>query len=396
MTWVKRCAILIIGLGIIAGIVWGVLPKPIASDVSTVSRGSLRIEIQEEGKTRVVDRFSVTSPIIAEKTRTKWKAGDNIKKGDEICLLTPLHPSLHDSRTLAQLKANIHAANSNLERAESQITASESNRDFLKREFERKQDLLAKKHISREEVDAAHTKWQSAEAELTSAKRSKDVANFQYAATQAALIETNSDEALPSLSVKSPVDGCVLSVASASESAGPVSVSQPLIVIGDLSKLEIVVELLTRQAVTVTQGDRVEIGRWGGSQLVTGSVKTIEPGGFTKTSSLGVEEQRTNVIIAVDGGDKVWTRVNDGFRVEVKILVEEHKNVIKAASGALFSTQDGDAVFVVRDGVAVHQPVQIGANNGVEVLIAKGLNEGDDVILHPAEEINDGTKIIIR
>ena len=392
MRWVKRGALVLIGLAIVGAIVWGMMPKPVASDIATVSTGDLRVVIVEEGRTRVMDRFTVVTPILSEKTRTLFKAGDKINKGDVICWLTPQTPMPLNARNKAQFEATAKATEALFKTAQARVTAAVAERDFAKREHLRKKDLLAKKHVSKEEVDAAFTRLVAAEASLSAAEHSESATGFQFAAAQASLIDSNEGADLTSIAVKSPVNGVVLSVAN--ESAGTVSPPQKLMEIGDVNKMEIVVELLTRQAVKVSKNDAVEIVGWGGGDTLTGQVKRIEPGAFTKTSALGVEEQRTNVVISID--EFKASSLKDGYRVEVRIVIEEYKSALRVPSGALFNTVDGQAIFVVRDGEAHKVAIKTGASNGVETLVQSGLSDGEQVIVHPAEEVEEGTSIKSR
>lgn len=392
MRSVKRGVLILIGLAIVGAIAWGMLPKPVASEIATVTTGDLRVVIIEEGMTRVKDRFTVITPILSEKTRTLFKAGDKINKGDVICWLTPQPPVPLNARNKAQFEAISKAAEASLKTAQARVAAALAERDFAKREHLRKKELLAKNHISKEEVDAAFTRTEATEAGLSAAEHSESAAGFQFVAAQASLIDSNAGVDLPSIAVKSPVGGVVLNISN--ESAGTVLPSQKLMEIGDVNKIEIVVELLTRHAVRVSKNDAVEIVGWGGGETLTGQVRIIEPGAFTKTSALGVEEQRTNVVVSID--EFKASSLKDGYRVEVRIVVQEHKKVLKVPSAALFNTLNGQAVFVVRDGEAHKVAIKAGASNGIETLVRNGLSDGDQVIVHPAEEVEGGTSIESR
>lgn len=391
MIWAKRIAMILVGLAIVAAIVWGMLPKPVPSDIATVYRGNLEVSVTEEGKTRVKERFFVVAPIIADKTRTLVKAGDTIGKGDVICWLIPQSPILLNARSLGQAKATVSAAKSNSERSKSQVKAAKAERDFVKSDYERKKELVLNEHVSQEKVDAAFARWESSEAVLQAAEHAEQAAIFQLAAANAGLINTNDGLELPHIALKSPSSGVVLRVFN--ESAGAVSPTQQLIEIGDINSVEIVVELLTRQAVSVKEKQRVEIRQWGGDAVLVGQVRAVEPGAFTKISALGVEEQRTNVVITLGGKSAA---LKDGYRVEVRIITTQRKDVLRIPSGALFNTDEGKSVFVVRNGEAVLTPVQIGEGNGSETVVIKGLDVGEEVVVHPAEEISDGTSITSR
>ncbi|MCA8912641.1 MAG: HlyD family efflux transporter periplasmic adaptor subunit [Planctomycetes bacterium] len=394
MKWVKISGMILVGLGIVAAIAFGFMPKPVESEFARASRGDIRVSIDEEGHTRVKDRFTISAPTAGEIARINLKAGDSVEAGAVITVLQPAPPVLLDARGKAQAQANAQAAEAAVSQAGASFDAAQAQLDLAVKERERLDKLKAPEQVSREQVEAAKLKEAAAAANLKSAEFGKAVAGFQRDMANAALIEGNAGSTLESIEIRSPVAGEVLRVYH--ESAGPVQPGEMLIEIGDPHSLEVVVDLLSSDAVRVKPDMKVSIERWGGDEPLEGKVRRIEPSGFTKVSSLGVEEQRVNVVIDFVGKPEAWARLGDQFRVEARVITSERKDVVKVPAGALFNTPEGTAVFVVVDDRARQRVVEVGERNGLEAEILTKLNEGDTVIVHPSDEIEDGKPVKAR
>ena len=139
--------------------------------------------------------------------------------------------------------------------------------------------------------------------------------------------------------VASPVGGAVLRVYR--ESEGAVGVGDPLMEIGNTKSLEVRVEVLSADAVKIGKGTPVLFKRWGGEGTLTGVVRLVEPAGFTKVSSLGVEEQRVLVIADITAPPERWRSLGDGYRLEAHFVIWEGKDVLQIPSGALFRSHRG-------------------------------------------------------
>ncbi|MCA8937956.1 MAG: HlyD family efflux transporter periplasmic adaptor subunit [Planctomycetes bacterium] len=394
MKWVKRGALILIGVLIVGGIVYGFMPKPIASEFARASRGDIRVTIDEEGFTRVKDRFTVRAPLPGNIERINLKPGDDVEAGSLIATLTPSEPMLLDARTKAQHTANVKAAQAGVSQAEANRERAQAELDLAVKEHKRLEGLLKGSHVSQEAVDAAATKELAAQAALNSAKFGEQAAAFQLVMAESALIERNEGAKLQAMEIRSPVSGQVLRVYRDSE--GPVQTGEMLVEIGDPRSLEIVVDLLSSDAVRVKPDMKVSIERWGGEDALAGHVRRVEPSGFTKVSSLGVEEQRVNVIIDFDGNPEVWSKLGDQYRVESRVIIRERKGVVKVPIGALFNVPEGSALFVVTGGKAEQRVVETGERNGLEAEVLGALNEGDTVIVHPSDEIKNGTSVQSR
>jgi HlyD family secretion protein len=201
----------------------------------------------------------------------------------------------------------------------------------------------------------------------------------------------------PALRAAAPVAGRVLKVHVASEAT--VALGTPLLEIGDVSRLEVVAELLTADALQATPGSAVRIERWGGPVALRGRVRRVEPAAFTKVSALGVEEQRVNVIIDITSPREQWAALGDGYRVGVRIVTRSEPQVLKVPVGAVFpqaAPASGPAVFVADGGRARLRAVEVAARNGSEAWLKAGLKAGEAVLVYPPAGVADGARISER
>ena len=389
MKWVKRAAMIVFALLILGAIIYGFLPQPIPSEFARAVYGDLRATIDEEGHTRVKDRFTIYAPAYGSITRINLKAGDTVDVGTPITVLAPAVPPLLDARARAQAEAAVKSAESALQQAQANVAAAKAQHELSVKELDRARELRVGKHVSAEYVEIAEAREASAAAARASAGYGEQVALFQLQLAEAALIEGNG--AGQGIVIASPVKGRVLRVQRVSE--GPVQPGEMLLELGDPASLEIVVDLLSSEAVRVRQGMDVSIERWGGEPLM-GRVRHIEPFGVTKISALGVEEQRVNVVIDFAKADHGL--LGDGYRVEARIITHERKGALIIPGGALFETPEGTAVFVVSGGRAIKRVVSIGSRTGLEAEVLDHLSEGDTVIVHPGDDVTDGAQVIER
>lgn len=393
MKWAKRATIGVVILAVLAVVVWGFLPKPAVVDTATIARGQLSVTIDEEGRTRVRDRFVTFAPVAGRMDRIALKPGDAVEAGAVITRISPLAPQPLDARARAQAEANIKAAEANRQQAQKQQEAAAANHTYASQRLENLRALLKNQNTSKDSVDAAEAQFNVTEANQRSAEFAKAAADYQLEAAKAALIEDGGEPG-SMLEVRSPVAGRVLRVMR--DSAGPAMAGEALVEIGDPRSLEVVTDMLSRDAVRIQPRMKVRLERWGGNETLNAVVRHVEPSGFTKISALGVEEQRVNVVIDFADGPGSFAALGDGFRVEVRVILEESLNVLKAPAGAVFSTKDGPAVFLVEGGVATRKQIQAGRRNGLEVEVVSGVSEGALVILHPSDAVSDGKAVIPR
>ncbi|MCC6575046.1 MAG: efflux RND transporter periplasmic adaptor subunit [Planctomycetes bacterium] len=391
MAWVKRILIAVVALLVLGMVVYGFVPKPLGVDLVTVASGPLSVTVDDDGRTRVRDRYTLSVPVAGELQRIALKAGDNVKAGDVVARLLPAPPQLLDVRSRPQLEARVLGADAALKQAGARKDAAVAARVIADLENKRQVKLEGTTGYSKELADRAAQQLAIAEAEVRSADFAAKVAEYDLEAARAALAGGVGDAPVE---LKSPVDGRVLRVFE--ESARTVLAGTPLIEVGDPHALEIVVDLLSSEAVKIPAEAKVRVERWGGEKPLAARVRRVEPSGFTKISALGVEEQRVNVLIDITEPHDNWRSLGDGFAVEARIVLWEAAKTLKAPLGAVFREGEGWAVFVAVNGKAELRPVKLGMRNGSDAQILAGLSEGETVVLHPGDTVKHGVAVVAR
>jgi HlyD family secretion protein len=302
--------VLIFGL-----LIWGFWPQPVFIEAIEAKRAPLTITIEEEGRTRVVDRYIISAPVDGVACRQQLDVGDEVTQGQVLLGITPLESQVLDPRSRAQTKAQVAAAEAALHAAEQQAEAAEANAKLAVIEHERLKPLVEKGVISTDAYDKAATQVQTTAAAQRSADFQVEVAMYELQAATTVLEYTAASRGEPAerLPVVSPIDGRVLKVTR--ECEGPVRTGDLLIEVGDPTVLEVEVDVLSADAVKIKPGMKVLFERWGGEQPLEGIVRIIEPVGFLKISALGVEEQRVLIISDFTSPAEQWQRVGDGYRV---------------------------------------------------------------------------------
>ena len=384
----------LVAAAVVLAIAYGFIPSPVPSDIVSVSRGPLLVTVEEEGKTRVVDRFVVSAPVAGYMRRVALEAGDAVKKGQAVAEIEPLWSATLDPRSRAAAQAAVLAAESVLGSAEENLRAAVADAEFARSKFERTQKLYEGGFVPQNTLDQATSDAKRTEANRLSAEASVKTALHELEKARAALAYSGTGDRKRAVAVRTPVAGKVLKVWK--ESAGVVSPGEPILDIGDPARIEVKVEVLSADAVKLGPGTPVLFDRWGGDGPLAGVVKVVEPSGFTKISSLGVEEQRVNVIADITTPYGKRPGVGDGFRVDARFVLWEGTDVLRFPASALFRKGEAWAVFVVRNGRAREQPVTVGHTNGLFSEALSGLSEGDKVIAHPDESIRDGTRVVSR
>lgn len=394
-TWVRRIVLLALGGGLITLVVLAMRPQPIQVDVASVDRGLVRVTVDEDGQTRVKDRYVVSAPLGGNVARIELHPGDLVHAGDILARIVPLAPPLLDARTRAEAEAHIAAAIAQQRQARSSADRARAASDFAQRQAERTATLGLHGSVTGQEVERAQMEAQTQHEELTSLEFGVRVADYEVQVARATLGRLSGGVAGEDdqMEVTAPVDGRVLRVIQ--ESAGPVAAGADLLELGDPSALEIVVDVLTSDAVRIPSGAHVAIDRWGGEAL-SGHVRTVEPAAFTRVSSLGVEEQRVNVIIDLDDPHERWAALGDGYRVEAHVVVVEVEGALLVPASAVFRHGEGWAVYSIRDEHAHLAAVEVGERNGVSVEVRSGLDEHETVIVHPSEHVTDGSFVARR
>jgi len=278
--------------------------------------------------------------------------------------------------------------------AESAVEVQRAQAELADRELVRVQRLVDQGHLSREALDRALAEARSASARLRTAQFQVDVARHERENAEAALTIAGGEVRSEPLKVTAPTEGVVLT--RERQSAGRVQPGEPILTLGDLSSLQVEVDLLSPDAVRLSPGMRVELERWGGDEVLPGRVRRIEPAGFTHISALGVEEQRVWVIVDFDAQRERWKDLGDGYRVEARFILWEGDDVLQVPASALFREEKRWAVYVIEDGEAVRRTVTPGRRSGLLTEIQDGLEPGERVILHPGQDIEPGRRVEAR
>jgi HlyD family secretion protein len=392
MKRITRWGVVIVVLAALA--FWAFRPAPVPADFATVARGPLEVAVEDEGRTRVRDRFVVSAPVPGRMLRIELEPGDPVVAGKTVLAqFQPTAPVLLDVRTRAELEARVRAAESTIGGARADRERVEAELAFARSELKRAQQLLEDRVIAKRELEATERQVQTLERSLQSAMFAVRTAEHQLQLARASLTQSRGGRTDP-IPLYSPVDGVILRILH--ESEGPVPTAQPLLEVGDVRDLEIVADLLSSAAVSVRPGQQVHIEQWGGERPLAGRVRRVEPSGFTKISALGVEEQRVNVIVDFDEPRENWASIGDGYRVEVRIVVWGNPDVLKVPTSSLFRHEEKWAVYKVQDERAVRQPVEIGQRNGLEAEVLDGLRGDEQIIVYPSDSVVDGVKVEAR
>ncbi|HSW29585.1 MAG TPA: efflux RND transporter periplasmic adaptor subunit, partial [Longimicrobiales bacterium] len=352
-------------VAVLAALVWSFLPEPEPVQTAAVRRGPLQVIVEEEARTEVADRYTVSSPVSAWVRRIELEAGDSVVAGQSLASLEPPRTPVLDP--------------SNRTGAEARVRAAESAATQARAEHARVERLAAAGAATRQALEQAAGAADRADAELDAAR-----AALSGAAGAGGLAVEQV--------LRAPVAGRVLSIPS--RSARHVNPAEPLVVIGSTEHLEVHADVLSQDAVRIRPGTRVMLEQWGGDTPLQAVVTRVEPQGFTSVSSLGVEEQRVRVVAAIESPPESWNGgLGAGYRVLARFVVWEGEDVLQVPSAALFRVGEEWAAFVVEAGRAVRRTVKIGQQAGLDTQVLEGLQEGDQVIVHPGNAVEDGVAV---
>jgi len=378
---------------LVAAVVLGLLtmwlvPTPTKVDVAAVSREAMTVTVDGEGKTRVRDRYMVAAPVVGRLRRIALRRGDVVKSGQLIAQIDPLPLSPLDPRQRAEAVARVNAAEDAKREIDRMIERNKATYDQARRELERSEVLVRDGYASRQELERSQTAVSTSLREYEAARSRAESAAHEVEVARAALLARNQSSPAVAVKVHAPTDGRVLRVVEESERV--VIAGAPLVEVSNPSKLEVVIELLSTDAVKVSPGAKVFIEAWGGPEALEARVRLIEPAAFTKVSALGIEEQRVNVIADLTAPSSV---LGDGYRVEGRIVVWHSDNVLQVPVSALFRNGDVWSLFVVQDGRARLRQVEVGRRTPITAEIKSGVEADEEVIVHPANEITDGIRV---
>lgn len=359
-----------------------------------VSRNALEVSFTEEGKTRIKERYAITTPVTGTLRRISLQAGDAVHAGQVLAEIEPAAAALLDPRARSQAEAELRGAQAALTATRQRSSAAQAAHQLAQTELERLRPLQASGAASREQYDQARTRASTTRAELAAARAEERIAQERIQAARAQLDAGNGstgDSTRKALPITAPVDGRILR--RTLQSSTPVTAGQELMEIGNPAELEMEVHVLSSDAVQLRQGMPARVQRWGGDEVLQARITRVEPGGFTKTSALGVEEQRTRVILDFTSPHEQWSALGDAYRVEVQFITRQAEQALQIPGNALFRNSDGWAVYRVEEGRARLTPVQIGMRSATAAEVLDGLQEGQTIIIQPDDKIRDGARV---
>ena len=402
----RRLISILFVLGVVGAIVFGLMPAPVEVDLATVEQGAIRVTVDQDGKTRIREKYVVSAPLAGRLLRIELEPGDPVVAGKTLLAsIEPRDPELLDARTIAQAEARVKAAEAAVQKMEPLLDEAKAAQEFAESELQRARESRAKsqRSVSASEVEGKLLAYRTRAALLRTTKHNREIANFELDQARAALMRSRP---LPQDSIETPaangrnftihapIDGRVLRVFQ--ESTAVVNSGTSLLELGDPTDLEVEIDVLSRDAVRIEPGAHVLLEHWGGEKTLQGRVRLVEPSAFTKISTLGVEEQRVNAIVDLVDPPQDRTALGDGFRVEARIIVSEATDVLKTPTSALFRVGEEWAVFRVVAGVAQQTVVKLGMQNGLQAEVVEGLAAGDQVVVHPGDDVADGTGVEAR
>lgn len=395
MKWTFRIATGLLAASLVGGIALIVRPHPVEVDVARVVRAPLDQKVVDEGRARVRERYTVSAPVAGTLARIELHEGDVVEPGMVLARLLPLPSPLLDARSRDVAVQRLASAVDSQRQADATVTRAETADEQARRELARTDALAKDGTLSPAQLDLASADARMRAAELSSARFSEKVAAHDIEQARAAL-ERFSPGSRPSeqFEITSPVRGQVLHVLHKSE--GVVTPGTALLEVGDPRALELVVDVLSQDAVAVHAGMPARLLHWGAEPLLTAKVRLVEPSAFTKTSALGVDEQRVNVVLDPEGPPEIWRPLGDGFAAEIEITVWTKPDVLQVPASSLFRQGAGWAVFAVRDGRAEARSVGVGHRGALQTEILDGLTPDDVVIIHPGASVHAGVRVASR
>ncbi len=374
-------------------VAWAFYPKPADVDVAEVRTGRFERSVEEDGRTQLRDRFVVSAPVAGRLSRLTLREGDAVREGDTVAQLWPAAPALLDERRLREQREQVSAAEAGLARAQANLEKAALALAQAQTDLARNESLAARGFLSSTQVENARLNVQLRQRERESARQDENAARHQLAQLRVALRQADGREPLARQSwpVRSPVAGKVLKLRQQSEAV--VAAGAPLIEVGDPSRMEVLVDLLTEDAAQVRPGAAATLANWGGPSELQARVRRVEPSAFTKVSALGVEEQRVNVLLDIVSPIAEWESLGDGYKVDVRIPVQAADSALLVPVGCLFPRGSRQALFVIDQGRARLVDVELVARNGRDAWIRSELAPGTVVVAYPPASLNDGDRV---
>jgi len=399
---ISRRWLLIGGVAVLVGVALLLMlrPRPVPVDMARLDVGPMRVTVDEEGKTRIKEVYVVSAPVAGRVLRAPFDPGDKVQKDKSVvAVVEPTDPAFLDVRTRSEVEAQVSAARAAVDLADAEVRQAETEVAWAASELTRAQALASSRTVSERSLERTRLDLDSKRAALVRAKAARELRNAELASASARLIgpetsRTGTGKRTCCVEVRAPVSGEVLRKLQDSETV--VLPGAPLVEVGDPSNLEIVVELLSSDAVKIAAGADATIEGTGLATALAATVRRIEPSGFTKVSALGIEEQRVKTILDFKGSPQEHIALGHEFRVFARITTWSADKALRVPLGALFRHGDRWAVFKVVDGRARMSDLEIGHRNAEFAEVLAGAAAGEQIILHPSDRVADGTRVAAR
>jgi HlyD family secretion protein len=368
------------------------LPRPILVETEQVTRGRFEAVVEEDGRTRVRNRYVVSAPVAGRVLRLSARPGDTVRRDDPVALILAAPSALLSPRARREAEERVGAAEALLQQAGVLVERAAAHQVQAEADAARVRALHARGAAPLQQLERAELAERTAARDMLAAERRRHAVEHELDQARALLVATEAPENGPERhEVRAPTAGRVLRVMQESEAV--VASGAPLLELADPADLEVVADVLTTEAVGMAPGAPVAIERWGGPAPLQGRVRRVEPGAFTRVSALGVEEQRVWVVIDLVGPRETWAALGDGFRVDARITVEAIEDAVLVPVSALFRRGGGWAVFVVQDGAARERRVEVARRAARSAMVAEGVAPGETVILFPPSALRDGARV---
>jgi len=379
----------LLGLALLA---WAARPQPQAVETARLARGDFVRELVEDAQTRVRERYTVSAPLAGQLLRPVLKAGDAVAAGDTVALIEPAPATFLDARSQGEQRERVAAMQATLDRALANQTRARAAERQAQADHARSQSLAEQGFVSSTQLENTALAWQQRQQERLMAERERESAEHDLSRLRIGLqppVNRSSRGARTPWRVTAPVAGRVLKLHRDSE--GPVTAGAALLDIGDPGQLEVVTELLTEDAASLPAQARATLAHWGGAGLLQAGLSRVEPGGFTKVSALGVEEQRVKVVF--HWAEPPPPGLGDGFKMEIRITMQQVPGVMLAPVSTVFPHGKGHAVFVVDAGRARLQPVALLGRNGQQAWLQTRLPTGTVLVAYPDATLREGDRV---
>ena len=370
------------GLVVVAILLFVMKPSPLQVDAESIRKGELTVTLDGEGMTRVRDSFTVASPVNGRVERITLEEGDFVQKNSVVARVTP--PPLN-TREFEEAEARSRSAEAVLEAARASERQVQVDLDQAARKYNRYKNLYGKGAVAAETFEEVKTAWQVLQKQHQAALLNVESARYDFEAALSVIGQSGSGN---TVNVFAPDSGKVLRVFEKSERV--VSAGTPLVEMGNPEDIELVIDVLSSDAVKVEPDMRVQVEEWGGGTVLSGVVRTVEPAAFTKISALGIEEKRVNIIVDLEEPE---SRLGDNYRIQAKIILWQGEGVLQVPVSSIFRGDQGWNVFVIRNGKAVRQPITIGKRGTYYAEVLDGLEEGDVVVIHPTNDLEDNMRV---